>query len=385
MRKARIYKALFAVCTLMLACSVFFLTVFADEQGENEKMPDEYEDFIGSLPDDVADKLDSAISDDVNEVSDAAIAISSPENIVNILIDLFFKEVKDCLPAFALLLGTVIISAVLHTVSSSFSGGLGSAIDLCARLCTYSLISGTAISSVLALSKYFSSLFSAVAAFLPLSATLYAMGGNLTLAATSSAGISVILTVCQFICTYTVIPVFCVCLCLSMTSVFDGAFSFAGNAISGNIKKWYNVALGLVMTLLTTSLAAQTIVASRADGVAMRGLKFAAGSFIPISGGAVSSTLGTLVSSVGLIRGSVGVVGIVALILMLLPTLLGLAVRRLIYGIAEICAGLLSATGEQKLLCEIGGLYGYLEGVAVLCSAVFIIALAIFGSVATPI
>lgn len=385
MRTAKIKKAFFAAITLMLACSLFFLVAYADEQGESEKMPDEYGDFIGSLPDDVADKLGGAITDDIGEVSDAAIALSSAENIINILIDLFLGQIKDALPTLAIILGVVIISAVLHTLSSSFAGGLSGVIELCTRICTYSVIAGTAISSVLSLSKYFSSLFTAVAAFLPLSATLYAMGGNLTLAATSGAGISVILTVCQFICTYTVIPVFCVCLCLSLTSVFDGVFSFAGNTISGNIKKWYNIALGFVMTLLTTSLATQTIVASRADGVAMRGLKFAAGSFIPISGGAVSSTLGTLASSVGLIRGSVGVVGIIALILMLLPTLLSLAVRRLTYGIAEICAGLLSATAEQKLLGEIGSLYGYLEGVAVLCSAVFIIALAIFGSIASPI
>ena len=332
-----------------------------------------------------SDKLSGAISDEVQEVSDAAIDISSPENVINILIDLFFEQIKYALPTLATLLGIVIISSVIHTFSSSFSGSLGGSINLCTKLCTYSLIAGTAISSLSMLNSYFSSLFSAVAAFLPLSATLYAMGGNLTLAATSGASVSVMLAVCQFICTYTVIPVFCICLVISFISVFDGAFSFASSSISGTIKKWYNILLGLVMTLLTAALSAQTIVASKADGVAMRGVKFAAGTLIPISGGAVSSTLGTLASSVGLIRGSIGVIGIVALILMLLPILVSLALKRLIYGIAEMCAGLLSSSGEQKLLNEIGGLYGYLEGVAVLCSAVFIIAFAIFGSVTVSV
>ena len=99
----------------------------------------------------------------------------------------------------------------------------------------------------------------------------------------------------------------------------------------------------------------------------------------------MSSTLGTLVSSVALIRGSVGVIGIIALILLLLPTLVSLMLIRFSYSVAEVSAGLLSAHGEQKLLSEIGSIYGYLEGVAILCSSVFIIALAIFGSVATPI
>ena len=385
MKKARILKLIFAVITVMFACSFFFLTALADEQGEGQKMPDEYSDFINSLPSDVTDKLDGALTDDKDSLEDAAIALSSGENVINMLIDLFFEQAKASLPMLAMLLGLVIVSAVLNTLSSSFGGGLGGGISLCARLCTYALISGTAISSLEAVSSYFSSLFSAVAAFLPLSATLYAMGGNLTLAATSVSGISLMLTVCQLVCAHTVVPVFCVCLSLSLISVFDGAVSFAGAKIIGSIKKWYNIALGLVMTLLTASLAAQTIVASRADGVAMKGIKFAAGTLIPISGGAVSSTLGTLVSSVALIRGSVGVIGIIALILLLLPTLISLMLMRFSYGIAEVCAGLLSATGEQKLLCEIGSIYGYLEGVAILCSSVFIIALAIFCSVATPI
>lgn len=385
MRKSRILKLICVVISVTFACALFFLTVVADEQGENQKIPDEYKDFIGSLPSDVIDKLDGALSDDVNDIKDAAIELSAAENILNTLIDLFFEQAKAALPMLAMLLGIVIISSVINTFSSSFGGGLGGVISFCVRLCTYTLISGTAISSLTVISNYFSSLFSAVAAFLPLSATLYAMGGNLTLAATSVAGTSIMLAVCQFVCAYTVIPVFCVCLSLSLISVFDGVVSFAGAKIIASIKKWYNIALGIVMTLLTASLAAQTIVASRADGVAMKGIKFAAGSLIPISGGAVSSTLGTLVTSVGLIRGSVGVVGIIALILLLLPTLISLMLMRFSYSVAEICAGLLSASGEQKLLNEIGSIYGYLEGVAILCSSVFIVALAIFCSVSTPI
>ena len=385
MKKARILKLIFTAISVTFACSLFFLTALADEQGEGRKLPDEYSDFIGSLPSDVTDRLDGALTDNADDLEDAAIALSSGENVINMLIGLFFEQAKTSLPMLSMLLGLVIISAVVSTLSSSFGGGMGGAISLCTRLCTYTLISGTAISSLEAVSTYFSSLFSAVAAFLPLSATLYAMGGNLTLAATSVSGISLMLTVCQLVCAYTVLPVFCICLSLSLISSFDGAVSFAGAKIIGSIKKWYNIALGLVMTLLTASLAAQTVLATRADGVAMKGIKYAAGTLIPISGGAVSSTLGTLVSSVSLIRGSVGVVGIIALVLLLMPTLLSLMLTRFSYSVAEVCAGLLSATGEQKLLSEIGSIYGYLEGVAILCSAVFIVALAIFCSVATPI
>jgi stage III sporulation protein AE len=143
-------------------------------------------------------------------------------------------------------------------------------------------------------------------------------------------------------------------------------------------------ALGFIMMILSASLLSQTVISSKADGMAMRGAKFAVSSFVPIAGGTLSSTLGTLAASIEMLRGSVGVIGIIVIIIMLLPTVLELAAMRLVLGISEFVAGMISAAGEKRLLSEIGGLYGYLEGVAVLCSVIFIIAFAVFSSVMTP-
>ena len=117
----------------------------------------------------------------------------------------------------------------------------------------------------------------------------------------------------------------------------------------------------------------------------MRGMKFAASSFIPISGGAISSTLGTLASSVELLRGTVGVLGIVIILLMLIPVSVYLAAVRAALGIASFAAGLLGCGSEKRFLDEIGSLYGYLEGIAALSSVVFIISLAIFASTAAAV
>lgn len=376
-------KFAFIVMLVFAIIQLTSLTVYADD--EYEKMPREYEDFIDSLPEGVTDKLsDGVYSDDPETVSDAAAELSAPQNILTALIKILGERLTANLPRLALILGIITVSAVLYTFSSSFGSGLGKAVDFCARLCTYCALAGISVSSLSRLTDFFSSLFSSVAAFLPLSATLYAMGGNFTVAASSSASLSVILTVCQFICSYTVIPIFCICLCLSLLSAFDGVFPSAGASVSEVLKKWYTTALGFIMMILTTTLATQSIISAKADSMAMRGAKFMVNSFVPISGGSVSSTLGTLAASIEMIRGSVGVIGIVAILFMLLPTVIELAIMRFIYGIAEFAAGLLSCSQEKKLISEIGGLYGYLEGVAVLCSVIFIIAFAMFASLATP-
>lgn len=369
---------LFCICAATVG-------VCAEEVYENETVPSEYGNFFDSLPDEIIDKLPSrADSDDAVDIKDAASEVSRPQSLIKMLISAFGRSLTEVLPRLALLLGIVIISSVINTVASALPGGLFRACELISRLCTYSAIATVVLSSLSSLRDYFGRLFTSVAAFVPLSATLFAMGGGFSTAVSSSTTLSVILSICEFICGYTVIPFFCICLSLSLLSAFDGVFSTAGGSISASIKKWYMTALGFVMMILTASLLSQTIISSKADGMAMRGAKFAVSSFVPVAGGTVSSTLGTLAASIEMLRGSVGVIGITVIIMMLLPTVLELAAMRLVLGISEFVAGMLSAGGEKRLLSEIGGLYGYLEGVAVLCSVIFIIAFAVFSSVMTP-
>jgi len=292
-------------------------------------------------------------------------------------------KLQSVAPVLALVLGIVVLSALLSAVASG-SQGLSRVSESCIRLCSFTAISGMAVGCVESLSKYFDSLFRAVSGFLPLSVALYAMGGNLTTAAESGASLGITLTVCQFFCTKTVIPVFCICLCMSLISVFEQYGTVAVGAIGGTIRKWYTTSLAFVMMILTCSLAGSTLLTAKADNMAMRGAKFAVSSFIPVSGGTLSSTLGTLAASVEMLRGSVGVIGIVIIIMMLLPTIIELALLRGVFAIGSFCAATLGCGGEARLLSDLDSLYGYLEGIAALSAAVFIIAFGVFASTATP-
>lgn len=373
----------------LLIFTVFILLIFAvlpvgAVESEGETLPKEYEDFLGSLDGSVTDKLpSSAFSDDPEGIGEAAAESIKPENIIGMLFDLFFEGMKDVLPTLAILLAVVILSALINILSSYFPS-MSRSVEYCTRLCAFCSISGIAVSCLSSLSSYFERLFAAVASFLPLSAVLYAMGGNLNLAASSSASLTVILSICEFFCTKTVIPIFSVCLCLSLLSVFDGVGGIAGASISATIRKWYMTALSFLMIIMTFALGASNLIGSKADNLAMKGVKFAVSSFIPISGGTLSATLGNLSASVEFLRGSVGVIGIAALLLLLLPTVIELALLRGVFAISSFCASILGCSGEAKLLSEIESLYGYLEGIAALSAAVFIVAFAIFAKTATP-
>ena len=366
--------------------SLFALGVLATRVGaeEYETMPDEYADFYNSVDGEIADKLpEGLVSGEKEDINAAAEDLIAPAAILGMLIDSLSIGIENAAPTLALVLGIVILSAILNSFASE-NGGLTRAVEGCIRLCTFTAISGIAVRCVESLSLYFERLFSAVAGFLPLSAALYAMGGNLTTAANSSTVLGITLTVCQFFCTKTVIPVFCISLCTSMLSALGSQGSSAGSAVSGLLRKWYTTALAFVMMILTCSLGGSTLLSSRADNMAMRGAKFAVSSFIPVSGGAVSSTLGNLAASVELLRGSIGVIGIVIIIMMLLPTVIELALLRGVFALGSFCASTLGSASEARLLSELDSLYGYLEGIAVLSAVIFIIAFGVFATVSTP-
>ncbi len=372
--------------TLLCFLFAFFCMPVAAENREEETLPPEYDDFVDALPDSVLELLPEDIyEDNASSQAETASKISTPAFLLSALLKGFGASLEQVLPTAVLLVGFLMFSALFSTLSGNFGGSLGRITDFALRLVGFCLIAGLSLASLSRLKDYFASLFSAVTAFLPLSATLYAMGGNLTAAASSSLTLSTILTVCQFVCTKTVIPVFCFCLALSMLSAFEGAGSFAGATLSATLKKNYLTALSFVAMLLTSSLATQSILSAKSDNAAMRGVKFAVSGFVPVTGGAVSSTLGTLATSVELLRGAVGVIGIVTILLLLLPVVLELAMMRGVFGIASFLAGLLGCSSEKRLLDETTGLYGFLEGVALLSAVIFLIAMAVFASVSAAV
>lgn len=353
------------------------------EDGETDTLPEELGDFIDSLPDGVLDSLpDEIYGDSASSLSEAARRMSGVAYLMSRLFDAFGSAVTELLPTLALLSAIVILSALGRAFASNL-GGLSEVVEFAAGLCSYSAIAAISVSSLERLSEYFDTLFATVTAFVPLSGVLYAIGGNINGAASGTLTLSATLAVCQFFFSKTVIPVFCVCLSLTLLGVFEGGGS--GRTVSASIKKWYTTALSFVMMILTVAIGAQSIIAAKADGMAMRGAKFAVGSFIPIVGGTVSGTLGALASSVELLRGSVGVIGIVIIILLLIPIIVELAALRGIFALTSFISGMVGCTGEKSLLDEIGSLYGYLEGIAALSASVFLIAFAVFAATAAAV
>jgi stage III sporulation protein AE len=126
------------------------------------------------------------------------------------------------------------------------------------------------------------------------------------------------------------------------------------------------------------TLSAQSILASASDSAGARAVKFLAGNMIPVVGSTVGDTLRTLAASVKLMRSTVGVAGIVALALLLLPTIIELFLTRFVFNTAAAVGELLGCKSAVRLYREIASLYGYIIAAAALSSLLCVFALTLF-------
>ncbi len=125
-------------------------------------------------------------------------------------------------------------------------------------------------------------------------------------------------------------------------------------AIAEIIKKTSTTVLGSAAGLFTGFLTMKSVVAGAADHLASRGIKLAAGTFIPVIGGALGEAYSSVMGSLSLIRSAVGVYAIAAFGLICLPAVTELSLWNLSMKIASVFSELLGGgicSGILKSLC----------------------------------
>ena len=369
-------KAIIFIFALLCAIFIFSLSACAEEV-------EEYKIFLDGIPERIKDKLpEKMFSDSSEDIAEGVREMSGVKYLLSEISGSLLSGISDAIPYICGILGLLIISSVIKVVSNSLSGD-GAIMGVISKLCLYGAVISGCMGCIEGIKEYFDNLFAVALSFIPLSASLYSMGGNISAAVVSSSSFGVILTVCELIFTYTAIPVFCFCACMMLCSLFDDSKAIL--AIGGIVKKNYIFLLSLIMAILSVSISSQTLISAKADNFTMRGAKFVISSFIPHFGGSVAQSLGNVASSIELLRSAVGVGGIIIILLMLIPTVVEISVIRMLYSICASVASMLGCDGESGLLSEISSLYGYLLCVAAICSSVFIISFGILARCASAV
>ncbi len=358
----------------------------AEETAEfSETVPEEFSELLSTLPEEISSLLPQELfSDQSKELHSAVREMTGFSYLLQTVLTSVGILLPDSLGLLSSILGLLLLSSVISALQKSIkSDTVGKAFSFASSLAILSCILVSGYACIQSVTDYFERLNAFSLGAIPLLGILYSMGGNVTAAAASSAGLTLYISLMENVVGRTIVPFCGTCLAFGWVS----ASSFGPNvrALLATIKKHYATLLAFLMMLLLAMLATQSALASSADTLAMRGVRFATGNLIPIVGGSVSELLRTVSAGIKYLRTTLGISAILLLLFLLLPTLIQLFLYRSVWQISAAFAELLGCDREKILLDEIASLNGYLIAAVSTCSSVLFLSFTLLTRCASAI
>ncbi|MBO7209184.1 MAG: stage III sporulation protein AE [Clostridia bacterium] len=210
-----------------------------------------------------------------------------------------------------------------------------------------------------------------VNALYPVMLTTVASGGMVAVATTLHPVLMYCGEAVMLIIKTVIFPALSISMALKIANLFsqDIQAERLGVLIDGFIK-WV---VGIMMTLFVGIVAVTGISAPTIDSVSIRATKFAIGSFIPMVGNVISDSFDIIMNSSSVIKGSVGIAGLINILFICFTPCISLASASLAL---NLCSALVEPVCNKKIVQLIGnfgkGIFT-MFGILCACACMFVL------------
>ena len=293
-----------------------------------------------------------SVNDIVNNLLNGEPLFDS-DKILDNLADLFLLEVKSAVFLGCEILVVCIVIGLLTNFSDSFGSktvsSLGTVICSCVII---ALCIGNFHQTYEYCQDTMNTMTTSMEILLPILIPLLIAMGGISSGGILNPAIAGAVTGFNFIMQHIVLPlVFLSAVFILINSITEKDYV---KKLSVFLRKGAIFLTGLVITVFSGLTAIQGIVTKSADGILINTTKFSLDNFIPIVGGFAADSLDMVISCVGLIKNSIGIIGIIIIIsLLIIPVIKILAVA-VIYKILAIAAEPITTKNISDCLNEIG-------------------------------
>ncbi|HDR7513736.1 stage III sporulation protein AE [Bacillus mobilis] len=216
------------------------------------------------------------------------------------------------------LLGTLIMltifSALLQSLQSAFSK---SSVSKIADAVVYMVLIIFALNSFYVVMTYaretIQTMVDFILALLPILLALIATGGGVVSVSFFHPIIIFLMNTSGLLMNYIVLPLLLLATILSIVSTMSDQYK-----VTKLSKLLQNVSVGIIgifLTIFLGVLSVQGTATAVADGIAVKTAKFVTGNFIPVVGRMFTEAADTVISASGLLKNTVGIIGLVILCL----------------------------------------------------------------------
>lgn len=365
-------KYIFVITVFLLLFSFSCKADNADYTQQYEALNlEEIKNSLDSETQNLFEKMGIDPSDEkwVNKISGEGVF----KHIKNFLSVGLKRPLKSGCAVFAVIIITAAITSFGNTDAANQT-----AIFASAAACG-AIVATNVFSTVSASANSMKSICIFMLAFIPIFAGLVSLSGN---AVTSVSMSTLLLTATEsvsMISSFFIMPFMGGYLSISLSSTISPLI--ARSSIAELIKKISLWTFSLLSTVFVGILGIQTAVNSAADTLTAKTAKFIIGTSVPITGTALAEAAATVSASMGLLKSSIGIYGVVAIIFILLPTVAELILWRIIICLCSALSDSFSLLKIGDLLRAVDSMLSILLGLLLLVAGLFIISFSVVISV----
>lgn len=147
------------------------------------------------------------------------------------------------------------------------------------------------------------------------------------------------------------------------------------------IKKLTIGVLSFIAAAFSAVLGLKSLLAGSADTLASKGIKLALSSAVPIVGGALSDAYSSIIGSVSLLKSTVGVFGVIAVVMIDLPVVLQLTARIILLKLLGVLSSSMGDDTTGEVLDTLSSALTVITAAVIFTAALFIISTGIVISV----
>lgn len=365
---------------ILIFCMIFALDCDAEDI--------ETKEFISAQAESSgAADLDKSLPDFAKEfLNDEGISPENPEWVNSLTAENVFLHIwsflksggKKPLVSAGSILAVVLISAALG--NTELGGNTQVAVKYAITLSAAGVISFPIFSVIESAVNAMQGVTVFMTSFIPVFAAILVSSGAVITSASMS---SLMLFSCEavnFISNFAVVPLLSGFTAISVSSAASPLLEKSG--IADGIKKLAFWIMGSLTCVFVGILGIQTAVNASADSLTLKTAKFILGSSVPVAGTALAEALNTVTASVGILKSTVGVYGIVAICAIFLPLLAELLMWRVALIFTAFVSDMFAQNSVSKLIRSADTVISVITGLILLTSAMFIISLGVVLTVA---
>ena len=328
-------------------------------------------DLYAGAPDAVQDQLDGA-----DLTSEGVQNLLSWEKVVNFLTDNLVDALKDNVGMIFSLFALLIVMAIYEILRDSFNErGSSRLLDFACAGAAALIVCQPFYTRVSELTAAAAQMSDYMEISVPVLTSLLAASGNVTSATVLHLFLYNATVYAGGLFSSFLLPLAGTYICLGIASAVTENEGL--KTMTLGLRTFVNRCILILTVAFTGLLSLQTAITGAGDSLSRRALKMAVGSFLPVTGGVMSDSVDTLLSSLNIIKSVAGVFSIVVVFYLIVVPVLKMAVNFISLKLACFAGDILGSGRVRSMLSIIADGYSLLIAIACGLMAMFIVCIAI--------